>query len=563
MMKRKHKSKWLWIGLGLLLAVLVLGVLVFNRFGEFREQRLAQLGSGDLTGDVVTAFVGDLSASASASGQVLAQRDAVLALSGSGKVSRLYVEVGDWVQEGEPLLALETADLERDVESARRTVTLQETNLAGLLEPASAWDLAAAEAAVASAQANLQELLEGPSAEKVAGAEADLRAAQGDIGGAAARLSERVAGADAQELRAAEIELALAQEAAVRAAEQHSAILVTEPEGFLSEERLADMELAARSSALQANAALAEAQDALDRLVAGDPDAIAAARAGLAQAQAQGDAAQARLDLLLEGSSGAQIAAARASLAQAEANLDRLRRGPSNLQRVAAEVALEQARINLNKAENRLAQATLLAPFDGVVTSLHVGQGEQAAGVVVEMVDTASLQVVLEVDQVDIGAIEIGQAATITLETWPDQEIQGEVVSIALQATGAGGVVVSYQVYLSLGESDLPIRTGMTANASLITMERQDVLLVPSSAIKTDRSAGTYSVNRVTTDLNGNPLLEQRQVSVGLRDNAYTEIVSGLQSGDQVAIGEITPGRGFGLDSSSRMGPGRLFGGGN
>ncbi|HEX6387125.1 MAG TPA: efflux RND transporter periplasmic adaptor subunit [Anaerolineae bacterium] len=526
----KRSKKWWWLAGGLLLvavAVLVVGLIR----GRTRLQSPLQ------TGEIVSAFVGDLAANATASGRVVARRNVQLALLTSGTVAEVYVAAGDQVEAGAPLLKLETAELERAVESARQNLTVQEANLAALLAPAATAELANAEAAVISAQASLDDLLAGPSAEEVTAAEADVRVANADVAAAQARLNALTATASPEEIRAAEIELELAQQAATQAAEQHSTVLVTEPNNFLSAERLAEMEFAARTAAVRANADLAAAQEALDQLLNGDPDATAAARAGLAVALAQRDAAQARLDMLLQGPSAAEIAQAEAQLAQAKASLDQLRRGPSETQIAVAEIQVEQARIALQRAENNLTRATLTVPFAGAVTAVHVSEGEMANGTLVEMVDGNDLEVVLDVDEVDVGAVAVGQTALVTLESWPDESIESRITSIAPRATSNNSAIVSFEVYLALDEIDLPIRVGMTANASLVTATRQDVLLVPNEAIMVDRNSGTYSVNKVQVDAEGNQTIEEVPITIGLRDDKFTQIISGLQAGDRLMVG--------------------------
>jgi HlyD family secretion protein len=531
-MKRRSR-KWIWIVGGVLAVLLVGGYFGLSRLRDLRDTML-QGG----TGEIVTAFIGDLSARATASGQVVARRESSLAAASAGTIAQVYVGTGDAVQAGDPLVALETGELERAVESARQALARQEANLASLQAPPSASDLAAADAAVLSAQAALDDLLAGPADDELIAAQASLEAAQADLASARARLAAATAPASPEAIQAAQIELQLAQQDATHAAEQHRTILVTEPQGPLTEERLAEMEFSARTAAVQANARLAAAQEALDALLNGDPNAVAAARAGVALAEAKRDSAQAQLDLLQEGASGAQIASARATLAQAEANRHRLVTGPSASQLETAEVAVEQARIILQRAENDLSDATLCAPFDGVVTAVHAAEGEAAAGVLVEIFDTASLEVVLDVDEVDVGDITVGEPAAVTLEAWPDVALSGRVASIAPRASGGTGAIVSYQVSLSLDPADLPVRVGMTANASLTTATRQGVLLLPNAAINVDRTAGTYSVNLLRTDAGGRQTVEEVRVAIGLRDGDFTQITSGLQEGDQVVIGE-------------------------
>lgn len=536
----QRRKKWIIAG------VVVLAILLALPFIWSRLASPAAAGqTTEAAVERVEAFVGDLSSEATASGELMARREAALVLAAAGTIAEVLVDVGDTAAAGDPLVRLDTAALERDVESARQALAAQEANLDDLTAAPGAAELAAAEANVASAQAQLDDLLDGPGETELAAAEADLRAAQADLAAASARLSSDTAAADPEAVRAAQIELDLARQAATTAAEQHSTILVTEPNAFISAEDLAEMEFNARARAQQANADLAAAQQAYDDLVNGNPTNVTASRAAVASAAAQRDAAQAQLDLLREGPSAADVAAARASLAQAQLQLERLQDGPSAVERTQAEVAVEQARIGLQRAERALAEATLVAPFDGVITAVNARVGETAGGVLVQMGDPGSLEVVLEVDEVDIAQVQIGQTAEITLETWPDEPIAAEVAAIAPEAS-AGSDLITYQVFLDVAETELPVRAGMTANARLVAQELTGVLLLPNQAIQADRTAGTYSVNLITTGADGQETIEVTPITIGLRDGRYTQITGGLAEGDVVQIGNALPIQSFG-----------------
>jgi len=534
----QQRKKWIIAGaavLALALAFVVAGPLLFNR------NATATTTAAEV--ERVEVFTGDLSSEATASGELTARQRAALTPLAAGTVAEVLVAVGDDVRAGDPLLRLDTTGPARDVETARQALLSQEASLEDLLAPPAAADLAAAEAAVASAQAQLDDLLDGPSATEVAAAEANLRAAQADLAAAAARLDTAQSGASDAALRAAQLELEIAQREATSAAERHSTILVTEPNAFLTAETLAEMELNARAAAQQANATLAAAQKAYDDLVNGNPGSVSAARAGVASADAQRDAAQAQLDLLSAGPTAATVAAARATLAQAQLRLEQLQNGPTEAQRVAAEVAVESARINLERAERLLAEATLVAPFDGSITAVNARAGEPVAGIAVEMADLSSLQVALEVDEVDIAQVQVGQTAELTPATWPDEAIPAEVAAIAPEATA--GDLITYRVYLDVGETELPLRAGMTADARLLAEQLSGVLLLPNRAIQADRATGTYSVNRVTTAADGAETIESVPVTIGLRDNRYTQITGGLAEGDVVQIGDALPIQSF------------------
>jgi multidrug efflux pump subunit AcrA (membrane-fusion protein) len=121
---------------------------------------------------------------------------------------------------------------------------------------------------------------------------------------------------------------------------------------------------------------------------------------------------------------------------------------------------------------------------------------------------------------------------------------------------------VSYEVHLSLAETDLPVLVGMTANADLITAEREDILLLANQAINVDRSTGTYTVNLVTTDTDGNRTITEVEVTIGLRDSDYTQITGGLQEGDEVVVGFVAPVFEFGPGNDNDGQGGGMFGGG-
>jgi HlyD family secretion protein len=154
----------------------------------------------------------------------------------------------------------------------------------------------------------------------------------------------------------------------------------------------------------------------------------------------------------------------------------------------------------------------------------------------------------LAVDELDIGALREGQTAVITLDSFPDTPVNGTVRQIAPNATNtAGSDLVTYEVRLALAEEDtavLPIRLGMTANAQLLTAEKEEVLLVPNRAIRADRQQGRFFVTRV---LSQDPLTtEEVEVTLGLRDNQNTEIISGISAGDNLLIGSAIPTVNFG-----------------
>jgi HlyD family secretion protein len=134
------------------------------------------------------------------------------------------------------------------------------------------------------------------------------------------------------------------------------------------------------------------------------------------------------------------------------------------------------------------------------------------------------------VDEADIGWLEVGQMVRITLDAFPGAELTGRIVSILPSGTLDLGVV-SYRVVIAIDPTDLPLRGGMTANTEIVREQREDVLLVPNRAIWIDSETGKPFVEKLLGQERIDTYIEQ-----GLSSNEYSEVLSGLQEGDQVAV---------------------------
>jgi HlyD family secretion protein len=526
--------------------------------------------------DTTVVLVGALSDTVSASGKMVAQRDAALSFSAPGRVTDVWVEVGDFVQAGDPLAQLETDALQTIVRSAELSLAAQETNLAELLSPAEDYELVSARASVAGTQAQLDDHLAGATELERADAQASLASAQ-------AQLDDLLEGASATELAQAQASLASAQAAleveqanyaaladqftvarvsldlaavdlksaqyfydALKNDWQHKDYADFSPEAETLQDAqaaydvaLARYTLAAAglddSALSSAEAQIAQAQANLEALTEEQTVAIAAAREQVARAQAG-------LEALTEERT-TQVASARAKLAQAEASLINLAEGASDEAIAAAQAQVEQARLHLADAQERLDRATLRAPWSGVVSAVHVEVGEWANGLAVALIDADSLHLELDVDESDIQSITLGQPATITLETWPDRELAGQVTTITPRAQTQSGIV-TYEVHVQLDTQDLAVRAGMTADADLNTASQENVLLVANKAITADRTQGVYYVYR-RGSASGDDA-ERVEITIGGRDKDYSEVTSGLQEGDELLIDYVQEAVAFG-----------------
>jgi len=499
---------------------------------------------------------GEMVVSVSATGSIVPKAEANLTFDLPGKVERVWVEVGDFVQTGDQLAQLNDANLQFSVQQAEAALAAAQAQLNQLQAAPrpeevaiSEANLAAAQAALDGAQANLRELGSGPDENQVAAAEANLRAVQANLELAILQRDQVVDGASTAEIAAAEAQVAsaLVQQKVARDAHDQAIKCTTVklPNGEKQEicPGLGTFEEQARYNLFATDEALEAAQAQLEQLLAGPTqEQIETGDANVAAAAAQQDAAQAQLDQLRAGASVEQLLAAQASVAAStaqrdavQAQLDLLSAGTSVHQIAAAQASVDQARVALAMARAEVEKATLTAPFDGVVTAINVREKEMAPVSLpaVTVADVSELQIVVDVDEIDVAQIAEGQDVTIRVDALPFEVISGHVKRIAPAASQVGGVVV-YRVTIVLDQTDLPLRVGMSATAAITVRQLADVLLVPNWAIRIDRETGNTFVNLLTA-----ATIEETEVEIGVRGEDVSQVLSGLQEGDTVVAGDV------------------------
>lgn len=536
-----------WLAIGVIAIALIAAAAVY--FSGRSTQQTAAAASKAETGTIVAAQIGNLSSQATATGNVKIQRAAALSLGQAGTIAKVSVRVGDQVKAGDLLVQLDDTALARDVASAEQSLIIQEANLADLQGSSTSAEVASAQAALDSARANLDKVKAGSNAADVVAARASLSSAQ-------AAYASVLAGPDASTVTQAEATFKNA-EAALQQAQSAYDKIASHPDAGMTSQSL---------TLQQATNNYASAQAAYQSATKGSTvESVQKAKATL-------ETAKASLQNLLDSPTPAELASAEAQVKSAESSLATLQEGATTTKLAAAKAQVEQARLSLQTAQDNLAKAKLIAPFDGVVTAVNVAEDEYASGAAVSLSDPKSMEVVLSVDEVDVGNLAAGQPTAITLEAWPTTEIPGKVISIAPAPKSTTGAIVSYEVHVSLGDTNLEVRDGMTANASIVVSSKNGVLVVPNQAITPDRTAGKDYVNRVLTAPDGAQTTEKVEVTVGLKDDNNTEITSGLQAGDKVLIGTLasssttTTGTGTAQAGSSTRrttgGFGGFFGGG-
>jgi HlyD family secretion protein len=579
------------LGLLAILAALVAGGIYIWR---------SQVAAGPAPTASAPVTLGDLTVQIESSGAIQPARSVDLPFQASGQIKEVLVEPGDQVQAGQALARLDDQELRLQVQQAEADLKTAEARLSKATHGESTpLDLAAAEsklqaalaqiektrsggstaADIRQAEANLQaakarlDLLKNPSADKLSAAQLQLSQARTALATGRDSLSAAKANAQ-QDLSRAAQSLTQAQASYSTALQNWQYVQDTgrdpynpttsDANGKAKPNKLNDAEQRKYYEAfVQAEAALHSAESAVTQAqvqfdtarqkeAAEAPQAEAAvedaqrqleallhpSQASLAGAQADVASAQAQLDKLRQGGSAADIAAAQAQVDQARIDLEKLSAPAAASDIAAAEADVAQARAQLDTAANKLAQATLTAPFAGTVAAVNITPGSQAGSdTAVTLVDTSALYVDINLSEIELPKVKQGQSASITFEALPGTTLSGTVESIAPTAT-SGQSVVTYLVRLRFDPGEAAVKVGMTADASIEVERHAGVIQAPSRAIS---SSGPIQTIQVLYGDDRTPV--SIQVETGASNGSMTEIVrcvdtgkQCLRAGDQLAI---------------------------
>jgi len=199
------------------------------------------------------------------------------------------------------------------------------------------------------------------------------------------------------------------------------------------------------------------------------------------------------------------------------------------------EIKVKQAQQTLDDAKNKLADYFAYAPFSGVIAKFNFEKGDAVSNgaTIATLVSNQSIAEIT-LNEVDVYNVKVGQKVTLTFDAIPDFTISGEVAEIDTIGTVSQGVV-SYNIKISFDTQDVRIKPGMSVSASIITNAKQDVLVAPSAAVKTSGNAKYVQIL-----VNAAP--QNQDVETGLSNDVLTEIISGLQEGDEVITQTIASG---------------------
>lgn len=512
------KKKLLWI-VPLVLVLAVGGYFAYKTW-------FAPKAVVETTSEVQTATVtkGDLSITATGSGQLVASAEVNLTFSVSGVLEELHVAVGDEVKAGNVLGRINAASARQNVASAELQVLQAEQALA-VAQAQAELAVLQAQANLNSAQTALDELLNWePDEEEIALAKANLVSAQTSYNNTVAK-----AGVDQTISSRVSLEQAIAN--LTNAQESYTNAMSPDRDWEKDIETTRSNAANAVYNAQQ-SLEIAQANYKLSTINSTTAD-IQSAKAQLLNVQSALEEAETPPDDA--EITAAQIAVQQMALALEQAKLALAETGAGTaIAAREAELALEQAKINLATAQETLSGTTLVAPFDGTVTAINCTVGETCNGTAVALANLGMPVVEFWVEEADMSSAAKGNAVRIIFEALPDYEYYGEIYRVDPVLTTVGGTS-AVQLWATVDTAAYPVKLlgGMNADVEIVAGEALNAVLVPVQALR-DMGNGQYAVFVMKSDGE----LEMRSVEIGLMDFVNAEVKSGLESGEMVTLAE-------------------------
>ena len=535
---------------GKLTAGILAAALVVSGVAVYRYRAASSAAAGSYT----TARIqrGTITDAVTGTGPIAASQAVPLNFKNSGKVSEIDVNVGDKVKAGQVLAKLDDSDLKTQLQQAQANLANSQAAYNKLTQGALPTDVAAAQAAIDSANSQLASAQKGLAAaqniatkdtaaaqQALADAQKNLQSVQSQIDASTA--SDKVAVANAQKalgdaqntaqtlpaVIAQQIEQAkdklyadqVADDAAVgrgsMTTQARQAALDADQASLDQTNASAVQQLAqSKQTVNQAQATLNTAQSTLQNDLAKFQGQLVTAQTSFNQAQSNLASTQAK-DTQSIQSAQSQVDSASSSVQTAQAAYNQKVAPPTQADTDAAQAQVAAQQANVQLAQNNLDAAVLKAPTDGTVTAIAGAVGQWLSGGAlngsaatsasgasassssasnssnfISLTSLSGLQVTAQVNESDIGRVQIGQPITFTVDAFPNQTFNGKVAIIQPLGQNVQNVV-SYTVTSTIDQTNAQLLPGMTATVNIIINQVRDALEAPMSALTFARAQAT------------------------------------------------------------------------
>jgi len=224
------------------------------------------------------------------------------------------------------------------------------------------------------------------------------------------------------------------------------------------------------------------------------------------------------------------INSAESTLKKAELDLEKLKAPPRDVDTAVYQADVERYKANLEEYSQKLQDASIIAPFDGTVARIDGKVGEvitAGAKTIITLLSPNGFQIKADIPETDIGDVTIDDPVAITIDAFPEDSFNGQILEIDPAETMIDGVVY-YRVKILFVNPSIRLRSGMSGDATIQTAKKDDVLHIPQRAVITKNG------DKLARVLNGEEITEVKIIT-GLRGSeGDVEIISGIKEGDKV-----------------------------
>ncbi|MBB6051393.1 efflux RND transporter periplasmic adaptor subunit [Armatimonas rosea] len=548
---------------GKVLRTAIIGLVVLGGAGFGYSRMQAKATAKPELGRLVTAKTGAIAIKVSETGTLEPVTKVDVKSRVGGRLLKIFVRPGDRVGVGAPLATVDPTEVSRQVASVQAQLQASQAGLAQSREnyqlslQTTALAVRRAEVGLENAKVSLREAGVNVKDAEVGLRDAEVALDNAKVGivQAQTRVDQASAPTRSQDIQQAEqsVRRIKAQIAdANRTLERRKLLL---EKGYISQQEVDS----ARTQIDLAEADLASAQQRVELLKEGPrKEDIAPTQIGVDTAKMAVESAKIRVETakVRVEQSKVRYNQAQVALKTAEVQLATERANARQAQVRSKDILRSQA--DVAQSENRLAEQSvqlketrIVAPIAGEVTGKYLEEGELVASAtagfaqgaaIVTIADLAKMQVKVNVNEVDVSRLSVGLPVEIRVDGIQEGTFHGRVVSLApasLTSTqqgtsaSASGNIVRFEVKIAVTEHDRRLRPGMTANVDILLNKKDNVVVLPAEALR----PGNKVV--VVTGTGKKAAKEERQVTLGLKDDARVEILSGLKPGDQVEVPKL------------------------
>jgi len=511
--------------------------------------------------DFVVAEKGTLIQEINVTGKVKPSEKVELSFERGGKVKRIYVEVGDIVKRGDVLIELENSELFAQLSQAQAELRAQKAKLKELKQGTREEEIEVARTKVLNAQKTLSDAEKNLEAVKQA-AESELKK---DYASLLTSLSSAVTQAENALFFITEVQYNYfnsADQKSVLLADKKAgavlALLGRENGGRLTKDTLRALNGGAKGevekareiptyenidSALQkTKQALQKLKDALNVIPLSDltsteltnlatyKETIDSEIASLSSAEEAIEVQKATNQTNISQAE-AEVNSARNTLLLYQKELELKEAGATQEQIEAQEALVEKAQANVESIKAQIAKTIMQSPISGIVTKQEAEQGETVSQgeVLVSIMSLARFKIEAFVPEVDIANLKVGDKAKVALDAYDDVLFEAQVVKIDPAETVVEGVS-TYKTVLEFEKEDERIKSGMTADVTIITAKKDNVVAIPQRAVIEKDG------KKIVRVIENNKVLE-KEVEIGIRgSDGRVEVRKGIAEGEKVIV---------------------------